>query len=102
VAASGLLAAALLGLLAGLVVMLFVFVTTVGMVMPNSTALALDRHPRRAGTAAALMGGIQSVVGATAAPLVGLGEPGRGVPMSIVVLGFACSALFAVLLLTRR
>jgi DHA1 family bicyclomycin/chloramphenicol resistance-like MFS transporter len=101
-AASGLLAATLLGLLGGVVVTLFVFLSTVGMVMPNATALALDRHPRRAGTAAALMGGIQSVIGAIAAPLVGIGEPGHGVPMAVVVLCFACAALLAVLVLARE
>jgi DHA1 family bicyclomycin/chloramphenicol resistance-like MFS transporter len=102
VAATGLLVAALLGFLVGLAVALFAFVATVGMVMPNATALALDRHPRRAGTAAALMGGIQSVIGALAAPLVGIGEPGHGVPMATVVLCFACSALVAVVVLTRE
>ena len=101
VAASGLLAAALVGVLAGVAVALFVFVATVGMVLPNATALALDRHPRRAGTAAALMGGIQSVIGAVAAPLVGLGEPDRGVPMAAVMLTCAGAALIAALVLTR-
>jgi DHA1 family bicyclomycin/chloramphenicol resistance-like MFS transporter len=101
-AACGLLAAALLGSLAGVAVALFVVVSSVGMVMPNATALALDRHPSRAGTAAALMGGIQSVLGAMAAPLVGLGHPGRGVPMAIVVLAFAGAALVALLVLTRE
>jgi DHA1 family bicyclomycin/chloramphenicol resistance-like MFS transporter len=101
VAAAGLLASTLLGLLAGVVVTLLLVVASVGMVLPNATALALDRHPKRAGTAAALMGGIQSVLGAVAAPLVGLGEPGKGVPMAIVVLAFAGSALAAALTLTR-
>jgi DHA1 family bicyclomycin/chloramphenicol resistance-like MFS transporter len=100
-AAGALLAATLLGSLAGLAVGLIVFVATVGMVAPNATALAMDRHPRRAGTAAALMGGIQSVIGAVAAPLVGLGAPGHGTPMAIVIVAFAGSALCAVLLLTR-
>jgi DHA1 family bicyclomycin/chloramphenicol resistance-like MFS transporter len=102
VATSGVVAAALLGSLAGLLVMLFVFVSTIGMVLPNATALALDRHPRRAGTAAALMGGIQSVVATLAAPLVGLGTPGLGVPMAVVMLACAGAALTAVLALARQ
>jgi DHA1 family bicyclomycin/chloramphenicol resistance-like MFS transporter len=100
-AAAAVLAAALLGSLAGLLVALFAFISTIGMVLPNATALALDRHPRRAGTAAALMGGVQSVVAAAAAPLVGLGVPGLGVPMAVVMLLCAAGALVALLSLAR-
>jgi DHA1 family bicyclomycin/chloramphenicol resistance-like MFS transporter len=97
------LVSALFGALVALAVGFFVLVATIGMVTPNSTALALDRHPERAGTAAALLGGIQSVVAAVAAPLVGvIGEPGRGVPMAIVILACAAAALLVVLTLTRE
>jgi DHA1 family bicyclomycin/chloramphenicol resistance-like MFS transporter len=101
-AGAGLLAAAVLGSLVAVAVALFVVVTAIGMVMPNATALALDLHHRRAGTAAALMGGIQSVIGALAAPLVGIGDPGRGVGMAVVILAFGCAALVAVLTLTHE
>ncbi|MFI5496229.1 Bcr/CflA family multidrug efflux MFS transporter [Actinoplanes sp. NPDC051859] len=94
------LVAALLGALIALAAGLFVMVGVIGMVMPNATALALDRHPDRAGTAAAVMGGIQSVIAALAAPLVGLSDPGKGVPMAAAVLTFAVAALLAMLLLT--
>jgi DHA1 family bicyclomycin/chloramphenicol resistance-like MFS transporter len=102
VAAVALLGGALLGSLVLLAAMLFLFVASVGMVTPNATALALDRHPERAGTAAALLGGIQSVIGALAAPLVGIAAPGRGVPMAVVMVSFACAALAAVSVLTRQ
>jgi DHA1 family bicyclomycin/chloramphenicol resistance-like MFS transporter len=99
----GVLAAALAGSLVGLCVALFCYVSTVGMVMPNSTALALDRHAGRAGAAAAVIGGIQSVLGAAAAPLVGaLGNDHAGTAMGIAVLGCAALAVAAVLTLTRK
>jgi DHA1 family bicyclomycin/chloramphenicol resistance-like MFS transporter len=101
VAAVGVLTGAVAGSLAVVAVTLFVFVGSLGMVMPNSTALALDKHARHAGTAAALMGGIQSVVGALAAPLVGLGGEGSATPMAIVLAGAAALSLAAVLALTR-
>jgi DHA1 family bicyclomycin/chloramphenicol resistance-like MFS transporter len=102
-AGAAVLLSAALGLLIALAVGFFVLVSTVGMVMPNATALALDRHPERAGTAAALLGGIQSVIAALAAPLVGaLGEPGRGVPMAIVMVGSAVLALLVTLTLTHE
>ncbi|GAB1693060.1 multidrug effflux MFS transporter [Krasilnikovia sp. M28-CT-15] len=99
VAAAGVLAAAALGSLAGLAAALFVVVASIGMVMPNGTALALDRYPQRAGTAAALLGGIQSVVAAVAAPLAGLGDAGTGVPMAVVILAFASLALLTMAVL---
>ena len=95
------LTAASLGSLAGLIAGLFVLVGTIGMVTPNATALALDRHPERAGTAAALLGGIQSVVAALAAPLIGLGDPGHGVPMALAIITFALVALLSVVTLAR-
>ncbi|WP_343446130.1 multidrug effflux MFS transporter [Micromonospora schwarzwaldensis] len=101
VAALGVLTGALAGSLAVTAVALFAFVGSLGMVMPNSTALALDAHARHAGTAAALMGGIQSVVGALAAPLVGLGDEGSALPMATVLAGAAALSLLAVLTLTR-
>ncbi|MEV0427751.1 multidrug effflux MFS transporter [Micromonospora sp. NPDC050495] len=101
VMAIGVLTGALAGSLAVTAVALFAFVGSLGMVMPNSTALALDAHARHAGTAAALMGGIQSVVGALAAPLVGLGGEGSALPMAVVLAGAAALSLTAVLTLTR-
>ncbi|MEU2704028.1 multidrug effflux MFS transporter [Micromonospora aurantiaca] len=101
VTAVGVLSGALAGSLAVTAVALFAFVGSLGMVMPNSTALALDAHARHAGTAAALMGGIQSVVGALAAPLVGLGGEGSALPMAVVLAGAAFLSLTAVLTLTR-
>ncbi|NES15046.1 MULTISPECIES: multidrug effflux MFS transporter [Micromonospora] len=100
-AAVGVLTGALAGGLALVAVALFLFVGSLGMVTPNSTALALDAHPRHAGKAAALMGGVQSVVGALAAPLVGLGGEGSAVPMAVVLTGAAALSLTAVLTLTR-
>ena len=103
IAGAAVLVAATFGLLIALAAGLFVLVSTVGMVMPNSTTLALDRYPHRAGAAAALLGGLQSVVAALVAPLVGaIGEPGKGVPMAVVILGCAAVALLSVLVLTRE
>lgn len=101
VAAAGVVTGALAGSLAVVAVALFAFVGSLGMVTPNSTALALDAHARHAGTAAALMGGVQSVVGALAAPLVGLGGEGSALPMAVVLAAAAALSLTAVLTLAR-
>lgn len=101
-AGAAVLVSASLGVLIALCAGMFVLVSTIGMITPNATTLALDRYPQRAGTAAAVLGGVQSVIAAAAAPLVGaIGEPGRGVPMAVVILGCAAAALLSVLLLAR-
>ncbi|MGH3861460.1 multidrug effflux MFS transporter [Actinokineospora sp.] len=77
---------------------LFVVVASVGIVTPNSTALAMADHGHRAGTASALLGLVQFVIGGLAAPLVGFGNPSTALPMGVViatlsVLGLASFAL---------
>lgn len=56
-------------LLAGL----FVVVACTGAISPNATALALAGHAPRAGTAAALLGLVQFLVGGLVAPLASIG-----------------------------
>ncbi|MEV6690343.1 multidrug effflux MFS transporter [Micromonospora sp. NPDC051196] len=101
-AAFALIAGALLDALPLVIVAMFVFLGSLGMVMPNGTALALDRHGAHAGTAAALLGGIQAVVAAGAAPLVGIGGEGSALPMALVIAGAAAGSLLVVLSLARR
>ncbi|GLH96610.1 multidrug effflux MFS transporter [Phytohabitans aurantiacus] len=95
-AAVVLLVGAALGSLALIVLALFVFVASVGMVLPNGVALALDGHGRHAGTAAAAMGAVQSTVGAVAAPLVGLAGTSSALPMAAVIAGTAALSLATV------
>jgi DHA1 family bicyclomycin/chloramphenicol resistance-like MFS transporter len=80
---------------------LFVVVSGLGFVMPNSTALALADHPEAAGTASALMGAIQFVVGAAAAPLVGAFAGGTALPMAVVIAAAGLLALLTLVTLTR-
>ncbi|SEF35709.1 MFS transporter, DHA1 family, bicyclomycin/chloramphenicol resistance protein [Amycolatopsis pretoriensis] len=87
--------------LAFLLVSLFLLVSSIGLVMPNASSLALASHARSAGAASALLGVLQFVVGAAATPLVGLGGPGTAVPMAATMAGFALLALVAFLVLAR-
>jgi DHA1 family bicyclomycin/chloramphenicol resistance-like MFS transporter len=81
---------------------LFVVVSSVGAVMPNSTALALSDHPDAAGSASALLGMLQFVVGAGVAPLVGVAGKHTAVPMAVMIALLGVGALGAMALLTRR
>ena len=73
--------AGLIGVLAGL----FLTVCGVGLVLPSATTLALADHPEHAGSASALLGTAQFLVGAGTAPLVGLAGSGSAIPMAVTM-----------------
>ena len=83
---------------------LFVLVASVGLIIPNSTALALSLHPGAAGTASAFFGTLRLGLGALATPLVGLAGGLDGVSMGLVIAGAGALALatFAVVLWRDR
>jgi len=83
-----------LGVVAVLVPM-FVIVSSLAFVLPNSTALALADHPEVAGTASALLGMGQFLIGALVAPLVGAAGTDSAVPMAVVMVTVALAALVA-------
>ncbi|MFG3496011.1 multidrug effflux MFS transporter [Streptomyces sp. NPDC047928] len=80
---------------------LFVVVASVGLVMPNATALALQDHGDVAGSAAALLGLSQHLIGAAVVPLVGLAGEGTAVPMGVVIAVLGVAALGSFALFTR-
>jgi DHA1 family bicyclomycin/chloramphenicol resistance-like MFS transporter len=99
----GVLVAALAG--GGLPLLLpsfFLVVASLGLVGPNTTALALVGHPRTAGSASALLGSSQFVTGAAVAPLVGLAGTRSAVPMAIVMAACGASAVLSFAFLTRE
>jgi DHA1 family bicyclomycin/chloramphenicol resistance-like MFS transporter len=81
---------------------MFVIVSSLAFVLPNATALALADHPAVAGTASALLGVIQFLIGAIAAPLVGVAGPDTAVPMGVVMALLALGALTAERVAGRR
>jgi DHA1 family bicyclomycin/chloramphenicol resistance-like MFS transporter len=91
-----LLAALLLDLPVAVVLAgLFIVVSPVGLVGPNATALALADHPSIAGAASALLGVSQFLIGAIAAPLVGLAGTGSATPMGITIAAMLIAAAAA-------
>lgn len=73
------------GGLALILVPLWFLLFACGLTLPNTPALALTRHGEAAGTAAALLGASQFVIGGAAAPLIGLMGSGSAVPMALVM-----------------
>ena len=84
------------GGLAGFLVPLAFMLAAAGLVMPNTPAIALNRHGDAAGTAAALLGATQFAVGGSVAPLVGALDNGTAAPMAAILVATAslATALF--------
>jgi len=103
VAGLALLAAAMfsLGGLFGLWLPLFLYIASLGAVLPNAAASAMAGEAHRAGTAAALMGMLQFVFGAITSGLVGALHDGTTLPMAAIVAVSGLGGLAARLVLVR-
>jgi DHA1 family bicyclomycin/chloramphenicol resistance-like MFS transporter len=80
---------------------LFLMVSSVGMVFPVASAVALADYPQQAGAASSLFGLAQFIAGAIAAPLVGIAGETSAVPLGIVVLAASSSACIVFAALVR-
>jgi DHA1 family bicyclomycin/chloramphenicol resistance-like MFS transporter len=101
VAALGMAVTSLLDLgLAGFIVPVWVLMAACGVSAPNAAAIALSRHGEAAGTASALLGSAQFLVGGLVSPLVGALNNGTAIPMALII-AFG-TALAAALLIPAR
>lgn len=80
---------------------LCVLMSAMGLVLPNTNALALMRTRHAAGSASALLGACTFLAGAIASPLVGIAGEDTAVPMAVVQLGCALAAVGCFLALCR-
>ncbi len=81
---------------------LFVTVSGVGFVLPSATTLALAGHPSRAGSASALLGTSQFLVGGFTSPLVGIGAGRTAIPMGTTMVVAAVLGLVVFAVVWRR
>ncbi|ACU76973.1 drug resistance transporter, Bcr/CflA subfamily [Catenulispora acidiphila DSM 44928] len=90
------------GSLPGTLLGLFLMVSSIGVIMPQVTALALSGYePAVAGAASAMIGTGQFLFGAIFAPLTGLGSKTSGMPMAMVIFGLSAAAVVMRALLVR-
>ncbi len=89
-----------LGLL-GTVGLIFIFLSCQGFTFPNSSALSMAPFSKNAGSASALMGGLQMAIGASTSALVSLISNGTALPMTGVMAGCAILS-FCILLVGRK
>ena len=95
VAGMALLVVALFGIggLTGVMLPLFVCVSTIGFVFPNTSAAALVNHPERAGLASGVLGTMQFALAAVASVLVGMMQAQSPVPLATIICAVTLSAL---------
>jgi MFS transporter, DHA1 family, multidrug resistance protein len=86
--------------LVGVLSSFFVLNASVGLIAPNTTALALDKTSV-AGSASALLGVVQISIGVIVAPLIGLGGSESAVPMAAAIAAFGMATLVTVILVCR-
>ena len=87
--------------LAGILPGFFLVVASIGLIAPNTTALALQEHAQEAGSASALLGLGQYVVGGLVAPLAGSGGAGALLPVAVIMAVCSVGAGWAFGTLTR-
>lgn len=84
-----------------LLIPLFICIASLGCIIPNASACAMNGQGARAGSASAMLGCLQFSIAAGAAALVGALHDGSAVPMAMVI--SLCGLLVVgVALLTRR
>jgi MFS transporter, DHA1 family, multidrug resistance protein len=88
--------------LIGILPALFIVVASMGLISPNTAALALANYPESAGSASALLGLLQFIIGAAVAPLAGIGGEETAVPMAVVIACLGVGALITSTILTRQ
>jgi len=84
-----------------LLIPLFICIASLGCIIPNAAACAMNGQGARAGSASAMLGCLQFSVAAGAAALVGVLHDGTAMPMAMVI--SLCGILVvSVAMLTRR
>jgi DHA1 family bicyclomycin/chloramphenicol resistance-like MFS transporter len=81
--------------------LIFTFLSCQGFTFPNSSALSMAPFSKNAGSASALMGGIQMAIGASTSAIVSFLSDHSALPMTGVM---ACCAVlsFSILLIGRK
>ncbi|TWT06319.1 multidrug effflux MFS transporter [Planococcus sp. CPCC 101016] len=90
------------GPLLAVVIPIFFFITSIGVVGTAAFTLAMESQGHVAGSASALLGLLPFILGAATAPLVGIAGENTAVPMGVVIFTMCSIALLAYLLLAKN
>ncbi|MCY8207192.1 Bcr/CflA family efflux MFS transporter [Bacillus subtilis] len=89
------------GPLATLVISIFIYMITIGMVLTSTFTLAMEKQGHRAGSASALLGMLPLLLGSIVSPLVGINET-TAVPMGAIMFVTAAIGSLAFFGLTKE
>ncbi|MET4565655.1 Bcr/CflA family efflux MFS transporter [Bacillus subtilis] len=89
------------GPLATLVISIFIYMITIGMVLTSTFTLAMKKQGHRAGSASALLGMLPLLLGSIVSPLVGINET-TAVPMGAIMFVTAVIGSLAFFGLTKE
>jgi DHA1 family bicyclomycin/chloramphenicol resistance-like MFS transporter len=78
----------------GTAAFIFIYVSSIGCLFPNTTAMAMAKHGDKAGSASALIGVLQFALAAVAASAVGVLNNGTAMPMAAVIGASGLAAFF--------
>lgn len=86
----------------GVAVAVFLYIASLGMIFPNSTAGALAARSEQAGSASALIGSLQYALAAAASTLVSYLNTGTAASMTVTIGVCGLAAFLSMVLLIRR
>ncbi|MDT8862155.1 Bcr/CflA family efflux MFS transporter [Alkalihalobacillus sp. MEB130] len=89
------------GPLATLVIPIFIYMTSMGMITTSTFTLAMEHQGHRAGSASALLGTFSLVIGSMVSPLVGMNES-TAIPMGFILFVTSLIGSAAFFLLTKK
>ncbi|WP_026559499.1 Bcr/CflA family efflux MFS transporter [Bacillus sp. J37] len=89
------------GPLATLVIPIFIYMTSMGMILTSSFTLAMEKQGHRAGSASALLGLLPLLLGSLVSPLVGINET-TAVPMGTTLFLTSLIGAIAFFTLTKH
>ncbi|CAM4227015.1 Bcr/CflA family multidrug efflux MFS transporter [Lederbergia lenta] len=90
------------GPLFAVVISIFFFVSSIGIISTSSFSLAMDSQAHMAGSAAALLGLLPFILGSISAPLVGVAGESTAVPMGVIIFSASTLALLSFYGLARK
>ncbi|WP_262177402.1 Bcr/CflA family multidrug efflux MFS transporter [Saccharococcus sp. Marseille-Q5394] len=90
------------GPLLSIVVPIFFFVASIGIIATSSFSLAMESQGHIAGSASALLGLLPFILGSITAPLVGIAGEETAIPMGVIIFGTSIIALLSYYGLAQR
>lgn len=97
-----LIAVLLHGPLLSIVIPIFFFVASIGIISTSSFSLAMESQGHIAGSASALLGLLPFILGSITAPLVGIAGEETAIPMGVIIFGTSIIAFLSYYGLARR